>query len=324
MGGNALQKPSIRLKAKDYFNLWNNHLRLLEPHIRLIPAYTSKKDFGDMDIITNVANLNNIENMVGKIKSTGLKVIDYSSNSDVKSYGIETKQGIFQLDVIYCHPNWSDFAYNFFAYNDLGNLIGRISRGIGLKFGHKGLEYPHRIGASHVRFHLLTRNFFEALEYLDLSKERYLEGFATPEDIYEFVVSSKYFNYSHFDLTKRNHAARVRDRKRVMYKGFLEYITKNNLNLSPPHEKDYLCDHQSKFPHLIDKMEKFETECRELDDYKMRFNGRIIMEVTGLSGVELGDFIRHYKGSFSKDFVLSSDDDAIRKRIFECFNEFKK
>jgi hypothetical protein len=65
---------------------------------------------------------------------------------------------------------------------------------------------------------------------LAYNHSRFLEGFTRLKDIFSFAVSSPYAHPLVFDLERRNHKARTRDRKRTTQRRFLEWLGDSNLS----------------------------------------------------------------------------------------------
>lgn len=324
MGGNALSEPSVRLGREDYFNLWNK-LKMSKFQLFLIPSYREKESFGDMDILIPSSYGKNYDNYKRlALEDVGLKIIEEVRNGSVTSFGIETKQGLFQIDLISEHLDTLPFAYHYFAYNDMGNLLGRVARSAGVKLGHRGLFYTQRAKDNDnvvLKEHLLTSKWNEALSFLKYDAERYGKGFNVLEDIFEYVMSSPFYDFNKFDLTQRNRKARIRDAKRPNYRAFLEYASANPKQKSsentlqrtfewfPAFEKEYIvCENNN---HL-DKL------------YKEKYNGDIVRSVTGLEGKELGKFMSVLSRELTRDVVLQLDEKYIESLIDLHYKEWER
>ena len=115
----------------------------------------------------------------------------------------------------------------FFSASDLGNLMGRIChRVFGLKYGFTGLRYVVRAedGVTKRGEIHLSRDPRRIFAFLGFDFDRYLEGFKELEDIFEFVVDSKFFSPNMFvreHLTGKN---KKRSVKRSTFSRFLDYV----------------------------------------------------------------------------------------------------
>lgn len=321
MGGNALRNAETRRYEKqEYMDLCKEvsaKLDSLFPFIRhdVIKSYKNKESFGDMDIIIEVSNL----------PDTYVKLIldefhskDHVKNGNVLSFEYKN----FQIDLIGTKPSEYETSYNYFAYNDLGNLCGRLAHSIGLKLGHDGLSYNWRIETYQYTNVILSKSWKTILHALDLSYEKYEKGFDDLEDIFKFVMSSKFYNKEIFLLQNRNNVSRTRDRKRKTYNQFLEYINPENIDYPETllhNKKDksiylpYLFDVIPGFKHAYDQISK---DYEEEIFFKRVYNGDLVREWTGLTDKELGWFMRwmkeKYADGYLKQKVLSLNPEVLK------------
>src|SRR5699024_1764549 len=216
MGGNALRAQGFatrRATAAEY----HDHLipAIMDtaggvlPDCRMAPvlSYRNKPDFGDADI---VLESNYLPPDWQARLSDALGSRAQVSNGPVFSLEYDGFQVEFWLQPArdYC------FARRYFAWNDLGNLIGRVAHGMGFKFGQDGLWHVNRRGAGGCRVVgtlLVTRNFDSALQFLGYDPLSHGAGFDTLEAIYRYAANSIWFDPSAFMLENRSHKARVRD-----------------------------------------------------------------------------------------------------------------
>ena len=238
MGGNALSKTvTRRYEAAEYFNLADKLLsavRKILPDARVndVKAYGDKASFGDLDVL-----IEKVPDAKHRLEAELLRlgVTEIVKNSDVWSVGWND----FQVDFIFQASKHYDFSQGYFAYNDLGNFIGRIARKIGFKFGHDGLWYTKRNESKNVVAELLvTDDFKSALEFLGYCTSRYDIGFRTLTNVFEYASSSRYFDPDSFDLSKRNHDSRVRDEKRQSYMQFLQWCSSQDFKPSTEISKE--------------------------------------------------------------------------------------
>ena len=145
MGGNAI-KGAIRLNKDEYFSLGAEVLELLAPfaqmndiRCKVVDAYHSKPTFGDMDIVVE-DNGTYIEwfDIINEVFHS--KEIVHTKNSPVISFEYKG----FQIYLILTASKYYDFAVHYYSYNDVCNLIGRITDAMGFKFGHNGLWYHYK------------------------------------------------------------------------------------------------------------------------------------------------------------------------------------
>ncbi|UTS52086.1 hypothetical protein [Synechococcus phage BUCT-ZZ01] len=328
MGGNLFKdKVSIaRLTAEDYFDYTASllHWLRLEFGIEfcLIPSYNKKPSFGDVDIIYSDAHVRSIivdelikadiDKELINVNTDDVSFVDKYINGDGKWLNI-------QVDLKYVPPEHFITAYDYFAFNDLGNLRGRIAHMLGLKLGHEGLIYVHNEESRAVFEICLSKDTFAIDKFLgfdEATTDKFYRwgGPDTLEEIFEYIESSKYFNPDIFLLHNRNHRSRVRDAKRKTYMEFLEWCQKLP-------SKDYFPKPESKTEYQMKAIEYFGKQnefCLKMDEftsnkaYKQLLNGNIIMELSGLTGKELGAEMAKLREIFPKERVLSMEPNELK------------
>lgn len=302
MGGNALKNcKTRRYDRKEYFDLERTVWRVLDtifpncPH-EAIKAYANKETFGDMDVVISSDNLP--ANWVNLVQSA-FAPHEMVKNGNCLSFEFHE----LQIDLI-THPS-SEYrsALNYFAYNDLGNLLGRIADSMGLKYGHDGLSYRYTVGTHCFRVIPITGDLDIILRVLGYSPARYHAGFATLEEIFLFTMSTPFFNEDIYLLENRDNRSRARDEKRKTYTEFLEYVRKYPEQFKQKYPAK--ADKKEWLPFLFEMIPGFQEsyEQCEKDDadhltYKERFNGTRVSTVTGLTGKALGDFMQHLIAQF--------------------------
>lgn len=328
MGGNALKKHTVRIPASEYSDLVKHctgKIKELYPNARVlaIPAYSQKQDFGDLDLLVCDSDFNPLDAAVV------LDAVELVRNGSVTSIGVMVgADSLFQVDLIKMPAEHFDYALNYFSFNDLGNLCGRIAHKMGLKHGHDGLTYTLRDGTHQFGEIVLTTDFDKALAFLGYSSERFHQGFDTLEDIFRFTVSTPFFNKEIFLLENRNHAARVRDRKRKTYMEFLTWVEsqKDLPSFVFPHDKsEWFPRVNSFFPQFQAEYDVAWARLEKTRAVAAKFSGEWVAQLTGLEGKALGVVMRRFKESFEsgdamREFVLetSLEDLAVRVRQIQA------
>ncbi len=330
MGGKALlpQVPTLkRLPKKEYDILAReavqamcNALGMYSQDLQIIPAYGRKEDFGDCDIIVKEETLAKRPGWRDIIRTKlGSKAVHETENSNVFSF--EYKD--FQFDIIRVPTKHYNFAYHYFSFNDLGNLIGRIAHAMGFKFGHEGLKMVVMEGTQKLEEIVVTTNFFEALDLLGFPGNSYTYYFATLEEIFNYVVNSKYFSKEPFLMENRNHRDRVRDAKRTTYMSFLDHIDKPEVISKfdfTAGKAPWASVIKKSYPQVVTRYNRIRKERETLKLIKEKFNGEIVGAITGFSGPALGKFISEYKEKFKginefEVFIMSSQPNTITEDI---------
>jgi len=335
MGGNALKEVTTRrYKYSEYISLCADVLNKLKAEFtdcecNVIKAYRSKESFGDMDVMLEVTPGYDYKEMIERL---------FSPNQIVKNghvWSFDYKE--FQIDLILLAYEIFDIAGIYFSYNDLGNFMGRIAKKMGFKYGHEGLMYVINDGDYQFAEIPVTTDHYKIFDFLGYDIERYFEGFNTMEDVFKFASSSPYFHKDIFLLHNRNHKARVRDAKRKSYHDFLEWMeTAEGLPeyewLSYESKGSYLTEEEhapflkkafEMFIGFEDKYHKAMEEFQKNLDFKQKFNGALVMELTGLEGKELGQFMqfmRELSAGYQKEIILNLPDDMVNLYITVHFN----
>ncbi|MCK9575608.1 MAG: hypothetical protein M0R51_06585 [Clostridia bacterium] len=290
---------------------------MFNTEVATVSFYRTKETHGDLDLL--ILNTGDLGNIGERLKARFGPVY---CNGNVYSFEYQK----YQVDII-PQPtrNW-ETAKDFFSWDPTGNLMGKIAHKFGLKYGFEGLIFPFRTFSGRLTTDIvISKDSRKIFEFLGYDYDRYLKGFDTTEEIFEWIIEGKYFNVDNFQMENLNHIDRKRNAKRSTYQGFLEYAEKNNV--------------QSKFTFLKNKEEYHDTidsffpeanfkttllKLQETDKRNQRvseaINGDMIMEATGLKGQELGKVITAFKENVANNFKDGSYNDAIASFIDSGLN----
>lgn len=334
MGGNACKQYNVQRVDKETFNKISNQITIdlndmlkeySDVKFNLIPSYTSKDSFGDLDIIYTSIDTN--LNIIKLIKDY-FNPIGYKNNSNCFSFVYQYNNINFQVDMIKSKPEYYDFNLQYFSYNDLGNLLGIQYKKLGFKLSHRGLLYSIWRNNEFKEDIIVSTDWNISLAFLGFYNSR--QEFNDLEEIFKYVTTGLYFHPGLYPLEARNHDSRVRDRKRPTYNAFLRWLDDKNYQI-PSYQHDIKnirknlynkavewFDKESNFDSIVkDKIKKYET--KEL--IKEKFNGDIVKELTRLEGKDLGKFITDFKDSFKnldysfEDYVLANSIEIIKSDI---------
>lgn len=252
----------------------------------VIPCYFEKDSFGDLDFLTTDNHVSVIEKLQ---KADDVEIIGKVKGGNCTSYAIRfnsISHKAFQLDIIHVDKSVFNFALHYFSFNDLGNFIGRIASAARIKFGFDGMfrkvyfnnhgdmipvyalkeqqsqanDNSHSTVVKKTEV-LLTCDFFTALDFLGFDIERYKQGFATLDEIFEFVYQSKFFKESYFSLDNRPADMRARDKKRANYGLALDYFAgKGEKTSFHPLPDDEIIN--KVFPHSLEEMLGLQKEIK--------------------------------------------------------------
>jgi hypothetical protein len=312
MGGNAFKHLNVcRLFKKEYYKLADDIQSLLTNHFPSmvtvdVQSYYNKILYRDLDILFYDTNNTNYEDIATKINA-----ISMIRNGPVTSFAVHSPKGLFQVDLIRVKPEEFYFASAYFAYNDLGNLMGRVAHRMGFKLGHQGLRYIIRDknNSDHVlKDVVVTQDWCQAVEFLGYDYFKWCMGFKNINSMFRYAVSNPEASVELFRLDQVNHVARIRDRKRKNYNLFLKWLQdpKNGIK-----EKSDMSKQELRERTLLKAFELFPTFKQEydaaqalqerIDIGKQKFNGSLIQELTGLTDKNLGDFISKFIKEYIED-----------------------
>lgn len=325
MGGNLFHN-NVRLDLQDFILLKNEVFDILKSS-NLFESFntplflSNKKNFGDLDILCKL----NANCTIQQLKSVFISEI--KSNGNVHS--IQYKN--FQIDFILIKPeNWN-LSCQFFNWSDLGGLIGMLAKRLRCKLTPEGLFYKIKEDSGYIEKDILLSQDMKAiLEFLDLSVSKYSLGFVDEEHVFEFIANSDLFS-GDFIKEGLNKRSRNRNKKRLLFQRFLEYIDAEGLicNLESAKQKipKTLCLNRINiyFPnvHIYEKQEDFNKFVKATKDRKEKFNGHLIKEWVGCEDKE----IKSLKELFQIFIEQQEDFDSYLQNnsldtISENFKEF--
>jgi len=312
MGGRALKLTHTRRYQREEYNLLEQEVfNILGKTFKRYETprfFASKESFGDMDLIVSMEGFNG--NLRTYIEET-FKPNEIFHNGN--AYSFDYKE--LQIDFITVSPEDYDSNYHYLAFNDLGNFIGRIAQSMGLKYGQEGLWYNHFHNGQKVGKIMISKDYPKIFEFLGLDYTKWVTGFDSLEEIFEYVIKSPNFDAEMFQMNNLNKINRERNLKRASYMSFLDYIAKNCPNVvGPVHDKTKVLKKAATFfgCDVFTEIKRYEYQHAESAYASAKFNGGMVMEKYGLKGKDLGDAMKRFKevveyreGSY-KQFIISS------------------
>ncbi len=315
MGGNLFKSPQcmdkkIYAEIKKYIQdmLIYHGLECGREYVFTVPV-GEKETFNDIDIL---------------LKSSYSEKVKWIFNDHniVKNDNVFSLLflGIYQVDFIEVRPENFEMSKIFFNYNDMGNLIGRLSKHFYMKFTPNGfyMVIYSEDRSRKINKYFISKDIPSIFKFLDIDYDRYLKGFDTYNEVFEFITSSKYFDVMYYKKGIHvNSKSYSRDLKRKTYVKFLKYI-------------DTL-DSKERLPRIeyleaIRKVDMFfgtnveEKYKRDVENYKMgmlansKFNGNMIKEMFPYKeGKAIGDMVLRFKKMFdfeNKEKFLNRDIDV--------------
>lgn len=275
----------------------------------------NKTSHGDIDFICSYPVVSD-----EKLKYAFGPDLKIHRNTDTVSIFYESK---YQADLNFHPASHFESSFNYNRGSDCGNLIGVLYSRLGYSYGHKGLQYyvnlskEDSLGAV-----LVSKDQRKILEFVGLDYEKWLEGFESVEDLFLWVIKSKYFNKEFYQFENLNHQNRIRNKKRPVFKGFVEWLEGREMenNFIVGDKSDYIW---KGLLHFGDSW--WVDGARPLIEFRRRklavreiFSGKDLLSM--YSGKELGSILKKFKESYEDfdSFVLASN----KEEMIETFKKF--
>lgn len=318
MGGNALGYPARRIDTAEMDKIVSE-MRILAAEYNPIPvqAYRMKPDHGDVDFVLLAPNY-------GVIRDHVLTVINPRSHYDNNPVLSFDYTGV-QIDFTVARtPEDQQSLVNYMAWNDLGNFIGRTARTINFKYGHDGLRYVVRLADHYTREILVSQDIGDILTFLMYDADEWRAGFDTAEDIFRYAASSPLFNAAYFMPENRAHRDRTRDAKRSMYRGMVEYIEAEGIQVYDKLTQDERDDHIDRADaqfgsNIRGQIAQMQAEYAKAAEIKAKLNGTLVHEWTGLVGKQLGATLTVFRAFLENEYTASYLETATAEDVERVF-----
>jgi hypothetical protein len=329
MGGHALKNTYTERKNTEEFlrigkEIQDKILVDLFLETTVLKCYQTKADHGDLDLLIKITpNLNiNWRTYI----QTAFKPNEIYCNGGVYSFDYQK----FQIDFIPIkEENWiTAQVYGF--YDPLGNIMGKTFHKFGCSYGWEGLFYkyhnPHGSVSADI---LLSNDVRKIFNFGGYDYDRYLKGFDTLEEIFQFCIDGKYFDSEMFQMENLKSLDKKRNRKRGSYHLFLNYIKEKGINTKYPFNEDkdiYLEAIETAFPEseLGFKLRGLRLNDALNQKISEKFNGEIVMSwFPRLKGKVLGKAMGKFKdclGVNYDDFILNSSIEDIKYYFMKVYN----
>ena len=349
MGGNALKTISTsRLNLDNYNLIKNNIFNDLSPYLIIDFAHQvpNKIDFGDLDVLYKLSdNLDFRKLIIDKYNPN-----EIVCNGQLISISYPFNNEYYQIDFVKCsNLKMSKF---FYSYGDLGGVIGTITKKYGISYG-EGLycnidkDTIRNYTSNDIVNYTISKIFLtdepsEICKYLDLDYEKWISGFETKESIFEWVISSSWFQQNIFLNLNLNCSEKKKNNIRPFYKDFIEYIFDenksnklNNFNKNNQIKKYNRQLEALKYFNKIHLLDELINENTIKNERKRKFNGYKFMKY-GYIKEDIGIFIIEFKKYINKKFdkvnnmeffniwLDDNDELIINKEIDNFIIEFEK
>jgi hypothetical protein len=259
-----------------------------------------------------------------------MRYVEYHKNGPVISIGVQVAHlGTVQLDFIKINPKLEINALAYYAYNDLGNLMGRIAAARGFKYGPEGLSYRQYASDNPSRFIgevVVTTDIamiFEFLgwRYYDWAEIHSSGGFKDLNHIFEWVYNNPYLTPAMFDLSERRSADRRRDAKRATYTKFLNFLQRHPTKLTIFVNYDEVEYARQCFP-LFDKALSDNEAKYQENKVRAKIDGDFVYNWTGLEGKELGKFMKYLKNAITNEMLTSLEGWEVRNLVESHYDTY--
>lgn len=331
MGGKCLKETFTERKTTEQFRDIESRLipileEIFDTELYVLQFYRSKPDHGDMDVLLKVDNkFYNKKIVISDEIEKYLHPNQIVVNDGTTTFDFDE----FQIDLIPVAESVWDSTKFWMDFDPVSNLVGKLCHKFGLKYSPSGTFYPFRGCSGRViKDIIITKDFRKMMEFLGLDPERKYQGFDTLEEIYDWVISSKYFNPELFLLENLVQDDRKRNKKRPTFSKFLDYIkdmtyVSEGFNFEKNKTK-YLDLIDQSFPevHFLDQITELKKKDEENQKVKEKFNGRFVMEWTGLKNKELGNTMIEFKKVKDDSWFKESSADEIKEFFISWYNNF--
>ncbi|CCM01876.1 uncharacterized protein FIBRA_03947 [Fibroporia radiculosa] len=247
MGGNAFNQTLSsaifpRMSPECYQTLKAALLPYVQPLYELVAVPNEapgKADHGDIDfVVAHPKPGTSLELVRQALKATHslLQEGNRTSNFAVSTtafdhvyraseHGRDDFETFYQVDVSVCADKgeWERTVF-LHSYGDLGMILSVLARAAGLSLSVHGLKLLAPLPTSPPVTFYLSFSLSQILEFFGLSQDRWTEGFATEQEIFEWIASSVLFRPHTVAPADNGHTAGRNGRKvRFMYQNFLAY-----------------------------------------------------------------------------------------------------
>ena len=310
MGGNALKNVQVsRINLDNYNLIKNNILNDLSSYLMIDIAHQvpNKIDFGDLDVLYKPSeNLDFRKLIIDKYNPT-----EIVSNGQVISISYYLNDKYYQVDFVKCsNLKMSKF---FYSYGDLGGVIGSITKNYSISYG-EGLycninkDTIKNYTGNDIENYTTNKIFLtdepsEICKYLDLDYEKWISGFETKESIFDWIISSSWFQKNIFLNLNLNCSEKKKNNIRPFYKDFIEYIfDENKCTKCNDESKKYNRQLEAlKYFNKIHLLDELINENKIKNERKMKFNGYKFMKY-GYINVDIGILIVEFKRYINQKF----------------------
>lgn len=301
MGGNAFD-GNRRVLTQERNELVQEVKKILHNwQVDDIVSYREKKDHGDIDFIVEPELT---EEILG-IYFPNCPILSNSYLTSIQYKGV-------QLDFSRIPNEGRSQALSYFAYNDLGNLIGRVTKNYGFKFGFRGVYYVLRREGETTRDIPVNITFTQALTLFGFNAREWRNGFDNLDQMFQWLAEGLFTDPKMFAYEALDSENRRRNKKRKVYQACLEWFEKTPpLGHAVVTEK-YFFDQIGIYDPSFEK--KIAREI-ELSTYRRKakenFPSARVSEMLGVTQKDLGEAMKYIRETWSLSERANADPETI-------------
>jgi hypothetical protein len=301
MGGNALKHLNVKRKTlQEYNEIKKEVLEIIKEYYEKVAVpqeVPDKESFGDLDVLVSQP-----------LPDKSLPENDprFFSRGHVRCGSVTSfEYKDFQIDLINVSPNCFELS-NLYFIGDIGCILGIIATFLGLKFGFDSLAIRYKCKEGSKFFHL-TSDVEKILEFFGLPYPPE-QGFQSRIEMFEWIAKTR-FDILLFKQTRRNYRVKHRLSTRPFFTSFFEWVEKFP-GEAPEINKIEMQEEAASFFGKQEEFLTFKNKIQTEERLREVFNGRMVNELTGLHGCELGTFIRSFKERYTPEEIIRLGDDG--------------
>lgn len=298
MGGQLFHFP--RLPRADYLHREGQVRAVLHALLPATPAgpqwfiplyHADKPDFGDLDVLVSR------DALTAPFLAEFRARLGITQTRYVK--GIESHDfGGFQVDLMATPPAELRTRSEFMGWGDLGNILGRMMRPLGLKWGESGLLYVYRRPdeAHYIRTYTVSLNIDDVMRAAGLDAAHWRKGFENEAAMFGWAAGASRFSARPYLSPEGDFGRRILERPGLQrFADYLEgagWVAPAEREPNQPPEVLLELFPQSGLAAFL----QAESAAAERDRVRRgKFSGRLVMALRPeLSGKALGAFMQAF------------------------------